>query len=310
MYELLLIFTLTLNIASDIIDRNVSRPTNVHALSLWTSITQLLLICPFIGLVDLPALMPLLLLFSVGGFSSFARGRWYLALSNRDEKLSRFTPFVRLSSVMVIFCAIVFMDETMTPMMFFGAALMITAAFLTSLERTKPAISDFLHANKALGMVLIFATSNALITITYKYLLNHSVSIITIYFFLKLFQCLPLLFIASNNATLAHSYREITHIRLFVGSRVLQTIAALTFLLALRNLNLSTVEPIVALSPFIYFLWEWCERRFRLFGYQPAEGKRVLAKRQRIFRILAITLSIIGFIFLTATDAGAAILER
>lgn len=299
MYLLLLLITLGLNATSDIIDRRVSRPSDIHALSLWTAIVQLLLICPFVGLVEWPRPLHLSILFFVGWFSSFARSRWYLALAQPEEKLSRLAPLLRLSSVIVVILAVVLLGESVTGPVAIGGAMMIAAGFLVSLERSGTNLKEFLRANRALGLVVIFAFSNALITVAYKYLLDRDATILTIYFFLKLFQCAPLLLTAWANKSLASSYRRIANIRLFVGSRVLQTVAALVFLLALANLSLTVAEPVVAVSPFLFLGWEVAERRLRLFGYRAREQESEAAPaRTPWLRVVALTVSVAGFIFL------------
>lgn len=299
MYLLLLLLTVGLNATSDIIDRRVSRPSNIHALSLWTSIVQLLLICPFMGLVDWPRPLHLSILFFVGWFSSFARGRWYLALSNPAEKLSRLAPLLRLSSVIVLIFAVVLLGEAMSGLVALGGGMMIAAGFMISLERSRATFDEFLRANRALGLVVIFASSNALITVAYKYLLDDDASILTVYFFLKLCQCLPLVFTAWADGSLSTSYRQIASIRLFVGSRTLQTVAALIFLLALSKLNLTMAEPVVAVGPLIFLGWEWAERRLRLFGKQPGREEPDPAHMKTPWlRVGAMLVSVAGFILL------------
>lgn len=293
MYEALLVLTLALNLSSDLIDRRVSRSSRIDALSLWTGIVQLLLICPFLGLVDVPTLPQLAVLAVVGWFSAYARGRWYAALSDQTQRLSRFTPFLRMSSVLVLLFAVLVLGERLTDQMALGAVLMIGAGFIVSLDKAHTSIREFFTANRALGMVLVFALSNALISVAYKHLLNLGVSIISIYFFLKLFQCAPLIAQGWRNNTLAYSYDEITNLRLFVASRALQTVAALVFLLALSKLDLSRVEPIVALMPLAYVVWEWYERRRGLPGATPSPSRRTV-----VIQLVALALSIVGFLLL------------
>jgi len=293
MYEMLLVLTLALNLSSDLIDRRVSRSSRIDALSLWTGIVQLLLICPFLGLVDVPSLPQLAVLVAVGWFSSYARGRWYAALSDQTQRLSRFTPFLRMSSVLVLLFAVLALGETMSERAALGAVLMIGAGFIVSLDRAHTSLAEFLKANQALGMVLVFALSNALVSVAYKHLLNLGLSIISIYFFLKLFQCTPLVAQSWRAGTLAYSYDEITNLRLFVASRALQTLAALLFLLALSKLDLSRVEPIVALMPLAYVVWEWLERRRGLPGASPAPNRRTV-----VVQVAALALSVVGFLLL------------
>lgn len=296
MFELLLLLTLCLNISSDIVDRRISGISNPRALNLWASIVQLLLVCPFIFWLQWPGWPHVGLLLVVGAFSGFAREHWYRALAQTHEQLSRFVPFVRLSSVLVLALAILLLGETMTPMMAVGALLMIGAGFMISLERYGGHWREFLHANRALALVLVFATSNAFISVSYKYLLGQALNIITIYFLLKLFQCLPLVAKAVVEGTLMSSRMEIAHPRWFVVSRISQTVAALVFLLVLYRLPLTRVEPLMALSPFIYLGWEWLERRF--FPPRGTATADTIARRVLILRVGATCISIVGLVLL------------
>jgi len=296
MFELLLLLTMVCNIAGDVIDRRVSPVSNPRALALWGSIVQLLLVCPFLLIVDWPGWPHLLLLAVVGGFSGFARERWYRALGHPHESLSRLIPFVRLSGVLVLALAVLVLGEPMTPVMAAGALLMIGAGFLISLERYGGDFRAFVHANRALVLVVVFATSNAFISVSYKYLLGREVSIVTIYFFLKLFQCLPLLAKSAAEGRLASSRGEIASPALFVVSRIFQTVAALVFLLVLYRLPLTLVEPLMALSPFLYLGWEWLERRYRLSG--TAAPGTAPAKHVSLLRLAATGMTMIGLLLL------------
>ena len=296
MFELLLLLTLCLNITSDIVDRRISCVSNPRALTLWAAILQLLLVFPFIPWLQWPGWQHLGLVLVVGAFSGFAREHWYRALAQTHESLSRFVPFVRLSSVLVLVLAVLVLGETMTPTMVLGALLMIGAGFMISLEHFGAGWRQFLQANRALALVLVFATSNAFISVSYKYLLGHEISIITIYFFLKFFQCLPLVAKAALDGTLNSSRKEIAHPLWFTTSRLFQTVAALVFLVVLYRLPLSRVEPLMALSPFLYLGWEWFERRFLLHGAAATTG--ATARRLLILRIVATSMTIVGLILL------------
>ncbi|OQA33309.1 MAG: EamA-like transporter family protein [Betaproteobacteria bacterium ADurb.Bin341] len=301
MFELLLLLTLCLNISSDIVDRRISGLSNPRALTLWAAILQLLLVCPFIFWVQWPGWPHVGLLLLVGVFSGFAREYWYRALAQTHEQLSRFVPFVRLSSVLVLALAILLLGETMTPLMAAGALLMIGAGFIISLERYGGSWREFMHANRALALVAVFATSNAFISVSYKYLLGHELNIITIYFFLKLFQCLPLVTKAVVEGTLISSRKEIARPLWFVLSRLFQTVAALVFLLVLYRLPLTRVEPLMALSPFLYLAWEWVERRIeRRFSLRGTAATTAGATERRvlILRVVATGMTIVGLILL------------
>lgn len=299
MFELLLLLTVCLNISSDIVDRRISGVSNPRALTLWAAILQLLLVCPFIFWLRWPGWLHLGLLLVVGAFSGFAREHWYRALAQTHEQLSRFVPFVRLSSVLVLALAILLLGETMTPMMAAGALLMIAAGFLISLERYGGNWRQFLHANRALALVAVFAASNACISVSYKYLLENELNIISIYFFLKLFQCWPLVAKAAVDGTLKSSRQEIAHPGWLVVSRLFQTVAALVFLLVLYRLPLTRVEPLMALSPFLYLAWERIERRFfPLVPVASADGAGAGGRRVLILRLAATGMTIAGLILL------------
>ncbi len=296
MFEFLLLLTLCLNISSDIIDRRISGISNPRALTLWAAMLQLLLVCPFVFWLQWPEWPHLGLLLVVGAFSGFAREHWYRALAQTHEQLSRFVPFVRLSSVLVLGLAILLLGETMTPIMAAGALLMIAAGFVISLERYGGSWRECLQANRALALVVVFATSNAFISVSYKYLLGQELNIISIYFFLKLFQCLPLVAKAALEGTLISSHKEIGRPLWFVVSRLFQTVAALVFLLVLYRLPLTRVEPLMALSPFIYLAWEWLERRFFLRGVSTTAG--ATARCVPILRLAATGMTMIGLLLL------------
>jgi len=297
MFELLLLATICLNIGCDVLDRRVSSRSDVRAMTLWTSILQLLLVSPLIFRLSLPSPGQLLVLLVLGIVSSYAREKWYRALSHSDEELSRFVPFVRLSGVMVLVLAVLVLGERPSAVMAVGAVLMIGAGILIGFERPGAGLGAFLHNNRALALVLVFATSNALISVGYKHLLGQGLGIISVYFYLKLFQCLPLVARASFERTLLSGHREIVRRRLFLAARVMQTSAALLFLIVLSKRRLVWVEPMMAVSPFLVLAWEWVERRLSFFHPAPrailAPGGR---RRALLLRISATLATVTGFL--------------
>ena len=66
--------------------------------------------------------------------------------------------------------------------------------------------TDYLSANKAVLLVILVAFSSAAISIFHKYLLNAGVSIISAYFYLKLFQFVFLVLHASRNGAMNSSW--------------------------------------------------------------------------------------------------------
>lgn len=144
---------------------------------------------------------------------------------------------------------------------------MILGAILIGFEKYKGSFSDLVKGNRVVGYVIIFACSAASIVIMYKYLLTHMVPILTIYFFLKIFQMGTLLLHAFHKERLLSSFSSINDLQVFIGSRILQTGAAFIYIFVIQGLNLYKVVPIVAMNPFMFLVAEWT-----LSKVQGAEG--------------------------------------
>lgn len=299
-YELLLILTICINITADFIDRSASNKSDPYVLTLWTSIVQFLLIFPIVGLVGGLTMPQLLLVVATSVLASYGRVRWFRALMDRSNQLSRLSPLTRVSSIFVLFLAVTVLGESFTRNQAIGAALIIAGAFLVSFERWSASLSEFLTNNKALGLVLIFAISTACLSVLYKYLLMASVSIWTIYFYVRLCQTVPLVLYGANQNIILKSYQKIANLKLFVFGRVLQTAAAFLYLLVIKHLDLTTAEPIVALSPLIFLFAEHVTQRVSSARLAEPEEKEVgsIALRTTIFRVLGIVVSTVGIIFL------------
>jgi drug/metabolite transporter (DMT)-like permease len=253
-FELLLVAVVGLNVWADFMDRRAAIRSDANALSLWTTITQFILVIPIVGLTGLISFEQLLVCAIVGAFTAWARIPWYRALSMPGSKLSRLAPFTRLSSVMVLVMAYTFLGEPFSPTKFMGALAMVLGALTLSLDRSFTSLRDYFTSNYALLLVLIFASSMAATSVFYKYMLNAGVSAITIYFFLKLFQCVSAVLYGYSKGILRLGFSAIVDLQLFVQARAIQTLAAFLYLFVLRRVDLSTVEPIAAaIGPIIYF---------------------------------------------------------
>jgi len=253
MFESLLVAVVALNVWADFIDRRAAVQSDASALSLWTTITQFLLVMPLIGLASQLTLAQTALCALVGAFTALARIPWYRALSTPGQTLSRLAPFTRLSSVIVLVLAFTFLGEPFSMNKFLGALLMVAGALVISLDRSFTGFGDYFANNRAIFLVLIFASSLAAIAVFYKYMLNAGVPIITTYFFLKLFQCVASVAHGYQNSALRPSLAAILDLQLFVQARTLQTAAAFLYLFVLRHVDLSTVEPIAAATgPLMY----------------------------------------------------------
>jgi len=253
MLEFLLVPVVGLNVWADFIDRRAAFQSDAAAFSLWTTIIQFLLVMPLLGMAGrlTPAQIGLCAL--VGAFTALARIPWYRALSIPGQKLSRLAPFTRLSSVLVIVLAFTLLGEAFSLNKFLGALLMVAGALVISLDKSFTGLRDYLVGNKELLLVLIFAGSLAVISVFYKYMMNAGVSIITTYFFLKLFQCAASVAHGFHKGILRRGFAAIRDLQLFVQARTLQTLAAFLYLFVLRHVDLSTVEPIAAaIGPLLY----------------------------------------------------------
>lgn len=299
MYESLLLVVIGLNIWADFMDRRAARGSNVFAMSLWTTVVQFLLVLPLIGLAHTVTAPQLVICVLVGAFSALARIAWYQALSQSRERLSRLAPFSRISSVIVLAFAFVVLGEVFTPPKAFGAGLMILGAFTMSFDRTFTTPRDYFTNNRALGLVLIFAFSTASISIFYKYMLNNNVPIISVYFYLKLFQLISISMLTFHKEHFFNSYSSILNIKLFVKARAVQTVAAFIFLFVLRYLDLSVVEPIAAAATPIAFLaiekYSDYRRSRRVMIEGAASAEQPQGRRQRV-KYVAIAIIAVGLL--------------
>ncbi len=264
-YELVLVLSSALTISAHVIDRISSQESDVYAMTLWASVVQLILILPFVGVVDLLSPAHALLIFVAAGFSSFARSRWFLALSKSRDSLSKLVPLTRLSSIFVLIFAVALLGETLSPLAAFGALTMILGAMTVMLDRPSATLREFLQINWPALLVLLVAFSRAGNNISSKYVLTMSeVNFFRIYFHLKLFECITIVVAVIANARLRSRYSRISRPRAFVGARALQTAAGLLFILAISRLDLTRAEPLTAVGPLLLLLWEWLDRKFHI----------------------------------------------
>ena len=264
-YELVLVLSSALTISAHVIDRISSQESDVYAMTLWASVVQLILVIPFVGLVGRLSLPHALLIFAAAAFSSFARSRWFLALSRSRDSLSKLVPLTRLSSLFVLVFAVALLGETLSPFAAVGALTMILGAMTIMLDRPSATFREFLHINWPALLVLLVAFSRAGNNLSSKYVLTMSeVDFFTIYFHLKLFECISIVAVVIGNANLRTRYSKISHPRSFISARALQTAAGLLFILAISRLDLTRAEPITAVGPLLLLLWEWVDRRFQV----------------------------------------------
>lgn len=300
MFEFLLVAVVGLNVWADFIDRRAAGRSDATALSLWTTIVQLILVMPLIGLTARLTLEQTVVCALVGAFTALGRIPWYRALSMPGQKLSRLTPFTRLSSVIVVILAFSLLGEAFSANKFFGALLMVGGALAISLDRSFTGFRDYVVSNRAILLVLIFACSLAAVSVFYKYMMNAGVPMITTYFFLKLFQCASAAAYTYRNGTIWRSFAAILDLQLFVQARALQTLAAFLYLFVLRHVDLSTVEPIAAaIGPLLYFsidkVSEWRAGK-REPGGSGASNAGVHPRSERV-ALVGLVVSALGLYF-------------
>lgn len=300
MFELLLVAVVGLNVWADFIDRRSAGGSDASALSLWTTITQFILVMPLIGLTGRLTLEQTVVCALVGAFTALSRIPWYRALSMPGQKLSRLTPFTRLSSVIVIVLAFTLLGEAFSAGKFFGALLMVAGALAISLDRSFTGFRDYVVSNRAIILVLIFACSLAATSVFYKFMMNAGVPMVTTYFFLKLFQCASAAAYTYYNGTIWRSFAAILDLQLFVQARTLQTLAAFLYLFVLRHVDLSTVEPIAAaIAPLLYFsidkVSEWRAGKLEAAS-AGASGTGVHPRSERV-ALLGLVVSAVGLYF-------------
>lgn len=294
MYELLLIATIVINLTADFSDRRSTAVSDPFSLTLWMGIVQSLLIFPVIGLVGSISLFQLALCALVAFIASFGRMRWYSALADHKEQLSRLAPFLRLSSVFVLLMAVFILGERLSRGKALGAGLVLLSALLTTMDRPAATLQAFMANNQGSRLVLIFAVSTACTSILYRYLLTQGVAIWTCYFYMRVFQLIAMLAIGLQKGSIVRSFRNVTHLRTFVFNRSLQTGAAFLYLEVVKHIPLTRAEPISALSPFIAIFGE------RLFGLQPSSTTPAAPRssRARTLRFASLVIVAAGVVVL------------
>jgi hypothetical protein len=85
----------------------------------------------------------------------------------------------------------------------------------------------------------------------YKFLVDQAAPILTIYFFLKVFQAAVFMAHAFYTGRLIGSFGKIYDLRIFVFARILQTLAALVYLFVIQGNDLSAIAPLAALGPLL-----------------------------------------------------------
>jgi drug/metabolite transporter (DMT)-like permease len=293
-YELLLVLVIFTNITIDFLDKRTSLGSDAMALSMWSNLIQFFLILPLIGMVGGFSLANLALCAVVGAVSVAGRMAWYIGLSKKGEELSRIAPFSRFSSLISLSFAVVFFKETIQQQQIAGGVLMIIGAVLIGFEKRKGGLRDYLKSNRFLVYILFFAVTSASISILYKYLLLEDLNLFSVYFYLKLFQVLTIVSYSAFTKTLSTSYQKISYLKPFVANRIFQTIAALLYLFVLKNLPLSSVAPISAMSPFVFLVVDWVFSRLNLSTSSgDLKNPRII-----VMRSIALLLIVLGAYFL------------
>ena len=154
-----------------------------------------------------------------------------------------------------------------------------------------------MNHNRDAALATIFALSIASISVTYKSLLNSHIDLFTVYFFLKTFQVLSFISYSVLNETFVSTFRNISHLRVLVAGRVLQTVAALIYLLALSRLDLSVVEPIAALGPLMVFGIEIATGHHR--AWPRGDGKSIWLSRMMIVHFVSLVIVGVGIFLLS-----------
>ena len=288
-FELLLILVIFTNITIDFLDKRTSLGSDPMALAMWSNVIQFFLILPLIGLVGGFQVAHLLLCFIVGAVSVVGRMAWYKALSKKGEELSRIAPFSRFSSIISLSFGVLVFREVIQQYQIIGGFLMICGAVVIGFEKQKGNFKDYIKSNRFIAYVLLFAATSASISILYKYLLLEDLNLFSIYFYLKFFQVITIVLYSAFTKTLSTSYQKISYLKPFVANRIFQTAAALLYLLALKNMPLSRVAPISAMSPFVFLLVDWVFARLNLSS--PGSG----LKDPRIIKMRLAALVLIAF---------------
>jgi drug/metabolite transporter (DMT)-like permease len=297
MNESLLLAMMLINISADFLDKKSSRKTNSYAMALWTNSFQFLLLLPLIGMVHMMPVPQMAICFLVALFTAYGRLLWYKALSFQKESLSRLTPFTRFSSVVVLIAAFTLFHEPFSGIKASGGILMVIGTVVIGFEKFNGSIKQLFINNKAAGYVIVFAASSASIAILYKYLLNESLTILTVYFFLKAFQMAVFVFHSLYTNKFRGSFANIKDLRVFVVARILQTVAAFIYIFVIQGSTLSTVAPLAALNPLMVTLVEYLLKKYMRFRKKEVGAEEAEEYHVGI-RVTALVLVSLGAIML------------
>jgi len=284
-----------------IVDRSWNAKSDVHAMTMWSSLFQLVLVMPFIWLVRPVALEVGALMLALGALSAFARTRWYVALVHSGDSLSRLVPLTHTSSLIVLVLAAVQLGEALSPAAAAGGTLMIVGAIFISMEQPSATFKEFIALNMSLLLVLFLALARAVNNVGYKWILNQGpYDFLTVYFYLKLFEFLAIGVIVGGSTKLRAKLSRIEHVGAFFVARVLQTVSGLLFIYVLNHMEISLAEPISAVGPMFALAWEVLDRRYciiaRLGGSPPPEKQ--LSSSAWTIRLCGTMLLIVGFLLL------------
>lgn len=297
----LLITTGVLSTMVHVIDRAANWESDVYAMTLWSSLVQLLLILPLIGLVGVLPWHITGVLVGVAALTAYARSRWYLALSTSGDSLSRLIPLTHISSFIVLILAALVLGEQLPPLALFGGCVMVVGAMCIAMEQPKATISEFLAVNVSLLLVLWQAGSRAVNNVSYKWIFNEGAyDFFTIYFYLKVFEFAAVALVVGSSKEYRSRFHMISNPQAFVGARGLQTISGLMFIFVLNHMDISVAEPISAIGPLYAVAWEWLDRRYNIvqrFGGRDPPLKPV-SKLAWTLRLVGIGFIIGGFLLL------------
>lgn len=297
----LLIATSVLSTMVHVIDRAANWESDVYAMTLWSSLVQLLLIMPFIGLVGLLPWNITGVLMGVAAITAYARSRWYIALSSSGDSLSRLLPLTHASSFIVLILAAVVLGEKLPPLAWLGGVVMVVGAMCISMEQPAATFKAFLLANVALALVLSQSLSRAVNNVSYKWIFNQGAyDFFTIYFYLKVFEFIAVGTIVASSKSYRARYHMISNPQAFVGARGLQTFSGLMFIFVLNHMDISVAEPISAVGPLFAIAWEWLDRRYHVvkrFGGRDPPQKAV-SRAGWTLRLIGTALIIGGFLLL------------
>jgi drug/metabolite transporter (DMT)-like permease len=297
----LMILTGLLSIAVHVVDRSWNRASDVYAMTLWSSLTQLLLVLPFVGLASVLPWGIAGVLLAVGALTAYARISWYRALASPGDSLSRLLPLTHASGFIVLILAYVVLGEAMPPFAAVGGSVMILGAILISLEQTGATFKEFVAMNLALVFVLLQSLARAVNNVSYKWVFNQGdFDFFTVYFYLKVFEFLSIATVIVCSKGLRSRFRNIQNHQAFLVARGLQTMSGLLFIFVLNHMDISLAEPISASGPLFAIAWERLDKRYGVIvrmGGQPTPGK-TLSSVAWTLRILGTAFIIGGFLLL------------